>query len=106
MRHKDLFPEVQIHHHKSYIFVGESGTRGPRIPRPDQQVATWRPPAGMISPKREKTKYRERALRAMNSGPRVPEFTDDLRRPSVGKRVLGVMNSGPRAPKSPDDQKS
>ncbi|XP_062206576.1 uncharacterized protein LOC133908523 [Phragmites australis] len=33
----------------SWLSVGESGTRGLRIPRPGQQSATWRPPAGVIS---------------------------------------------------------
>ena len=80
--------------------VGDTGTRGPRVPRPEQQSATWHPPAGVISLRYEKTKSRERVLGVMNSGPRVPEFSmtreDQVpRRECSGLRTVAPEHSSP-----------
>ena len=59
-------------------------------------------PEYLSSPNIEKGHIRETALGATNSGPRVPEFPEDLRR-QFRERALGAMNSGPRVPEFPED---
>ena len=40
-----------------YVCVGDMGTRGPRVPKPGQQNATWHLPSGTISPRAEKSQF-------------------------------------------------